>query len=213
VPQFELCFGRPVVSSDGRTIGNLERLVVEEEGFDPHSIIVREADQFSGRRFAPGSWYFHDEMIVPVANVVEATEERVVLNLTGTEVRRLHPYLSYKYRPVDAATAARTFIALGGGGPGMPNVDEIAAKSSRELEIDNDEKVMLGHTGQKLGNVREVLVDDGELIGIVIDPKGFFNHDVQVPVRFLGRSDDMALFVDATNEDIEKLRPIDPKDD
>jgi PRC-barrel domain len=205
--QFELCFGRPVISRDNRLIGSLERLVVDEEGFDPHSIVVREADQFSGRRFAPGSLYFHDELMVPVANVTEATAERVALNLAAADVRRLRPYLSYRYRVADAADAVRTFVALSGGGLKTPNVDAIAAKSPHELEIDSGENVMLGKTGRKLGHVREVLVEDGELIGIVMDPTGFFNRDVLVPVRFLGRSDDMALFVDATDEDIESLKP------
>jgi sporulation protein YlmC with PRC-barrel domain len=208
VPQLELCFGSQVISRDGRQIGSLERLVVEEEGFDPHFIVVKESNQFAGRRFAPGSWYLQDEVIVPAANVVEASSERVALNLTAAEVRRLRPYLSYQYRAVDAAQLGRTFVALGTGGVAAPNVDEVAAKALDELEIANGENVMLGHTGRKLGDVREVLIDDGELIGVVMHPSGFFQHAVLVPVRFLARSDDMALFVDATEEDIEKLEPI-----
>jgi sporulation protein YlmC with PRC-barrel domain len=208
VPQFELCFGSSVISRDGRLIGTLERLVVEEEGFDPHAIVVKEGDQFTGRRFAPGSWYFHDEVVVPLANVVGATAERVTLNVTAAEVRRLHPYLSYQYRAVDAAELGRSFVALGTGGVGFPKVDEVAAKSPSELEIANGENVMLGHTGRKLGHVRQVLIDDRELIGIVMQPHGFFKHDLLVPVRFLARSDDLALFVDATEEDIDNLEPI-----
>ena len=207
MPQLELCFGASVISRDGRLIGTLERLVVEQEGFDPHSIVVKEGDRFAGRRFAPGSWYFHDEVVVPVANVAAATAEQVTLNVTAAEVRRLRPYLSYRYRAVDAAELGRSFVALGTGGVGIPTLDEVAAKSPDELEIANGENVMLGRTGRKLGHVREVLIDDRELIGIVMQPDGFFKHDLLVPVRFLARSDDLALFVDATDEDIEKLTP------
>jgi hypothetical protein len=37
-------------------------------------------------------------------------------------------------------------------------------------------------------------------------PAGFFKHDVVLPVRFLVRSDDMALFADLTEEDLGRLR-------
>jgi hypothetical protein len=67
---------------------------------------------------------------------------------------------------------------------------------------------MLGHSGRKLGHVREALIDKGEFIGIVMHPEGLFKHDLIVPVRFLKRSDDLALFVDANDEDLRNLKPI-----
>ena len=196
-----------MISCDGRLIGSLERLLVEKEGFDPHSVVVREDDDFTGRRFAPGSWYFHDEVLVPVANVVEATGDTIALDLTAVEVRRLRPYLSYRYRAADAAALGRTFIALGTGGVGIPNLDEVATKTSDELEMAAGENVMLGDSGRKLGHVREILINDGELLGIVLHPSGFFSHDLLIPVRFLARSDDLALFIDATEEDLANLKP------
>jgi hypothetical protein len=50
-----------------------------------------------------------------------------------------------------------------------------------------------------------VLFDEGELVGIVVRPVGFFKHNVIVQVRFLDRSDDMALFVRMTSDDVAKL--------
>jgi uncharacterized protein YrrD len=64
---------------------------------------------------------------------------------------------------------------------------------------------MVGHGGDKLGTVQDVLFDDGELVGIVVRPVGLFTHDVVVQVRFLDRSDDLALFVRMTAEDVAKL--------
>ena len=64
---------------------------------------------------------------------------------------------------------------------------------------------MIGHGGDKLGTVQDVLFDEGELVGIVVRPVGFFKHDVVVQVRFLDRSDDMALFLRMTREDVAKL--------
>jgi len=53
-----------------------------------------------------------------------------------------------------------------------------------------------------------VLLDRGELIGVVIRPEGFFKRDVVLPIRFINRADDMALFADLNESDIEQLKPF-----
>ncbi len=42
-------------------------------------------------------------------------------------------------------------------------------------------------------------------VGIVVRPKGLLKRDLLVQVRFLGRGDDLVLFVRMTAEDITKL--------
>jgi hypothetical protein len=56
--------------------------------------------------------------------------------------------------------------------------------------------------------VEDVLLDHGELIGVVIRPEGFFKRDVVLPIRFINRADDMALFADLTESDIDQLKPF-----
>lgn len=205
---FTFNFGSEAFSSDGRRVGTVERVIVEEEGFDPLAIVVKEDARFAGKLLAPGSMYFQDELVVPLDNVRLASEQKVELSLTARQVRRLRPYLSYRFRPVDGAGVGRVFVALATAGITPPNVDEVAAKGQDQIEIDVGENVMLGHTGKRLGQVREVLVEDGEFVAIVVHPAGLFKHDVVVPVRFLDRSDDLALFVDATEDDIQRLMPV-----
>ena len=94
-----------------------------------------------------------------------------------------------------------------------PPLVEEARKRLDELEISRGENVMLGHTGKKLGTVRDVVLDDGELAGIVVHPVGFFKEDVLLQVRFLGRSDDLALFAHLTEADLEHLKPFHPSAD
>ena len=206
---FDFHFGAPVRCNDGRLIGTLERLIVEKEGLDPHSIVVKEDDGFSGRRFAPGAWYFHDEVTVPIKSVARAGREAVELTLAAADARHLPPYLDYHYKPLDRGAVAREFIAVATSGPYTPNLEETANKRADELEVSAGENVMLGHQGHKLGHVHDVLIEDGEFIGVVVRPSGLFAKDVLVPVRFLERSDDMALFVDLTEADIHNLRPPD----
>jgi sporulation protein YlmC with PRC-barrel domain len=200
--------GAQVQTVEGRLVGTLQRVIVEEEGFDPRAIVVREDARFAGHLRAPGSWYLVDEVSVPVASVGSVEPDRIQLRLTAAEVRRLPPYLSYRYRPVTRRDVAGQYLALATGGVAPPSLEESARKGAGEIEIDAGENVMLGRSGRVLGHVRDVLVDDRELIGIVMRPAGFFKHDVVLPVRFLVRSDDMALFADLTEEDLGRLRPF-----
>jgi uncharacterized protein YrrD len=91
----------------------------------------------------------------------------------------------------------------------MPGADEVANKPPDQIEIDRDENVMLGRTGKRLGRVQDVLFDKGELIGVVIKPEGLFKQDVVVPIRFISRADDMALFADIDEAGIKQLKPFD----
>jgi hypothetical protein len=95
------------------------------------------------------------------------------------------------------------------GGLGVPNAEEVANKPDDQIEIDKDENVMLGKTGHRLGRVHDLLFDSGELIGVVIRPDGRKKKDVVLPIRFINRADDMALFADIGASDIEQLKPYD----
>lgn len=205
----DLSLGASVHTSDGQHVGTLERIVVDAENWDPHALIVRETNRFSGRSLAPGAGIMVAEVIVPLGAVAEAGPERIQLTLDRRATRALPPYLSYQYKPLERGDGLRFAAALAGGslgvGPMFPLLAETADKPDGDIEIRRGENVMIGHGGEKLGTVRDVLFDDGELVGIVIRANGFFGHDVVVQIRFLDRSDDMALFVRMTQEDVKRL--------
>ena len=205
--------GASVRTADGRHAGSLQRVVIDGETWDPRALIVRETEWFSGRTFAPGAGMMVAEVIVPLDAVASASHEEIRLSLDARATRRLPPYLSYAYRPMQRGSGLMYAAALAGGslgvGPVFPNLGETAHKAEGELEIRHGENVMIGHGGQKLGTVQDVLFDEGELVGIVVRPNGFFHHDVVVQVRFLDRSDDLALFVRMTPEDVRRLAEFD----
>ena len=58
-----------------------------------------------------------------------------------------------------------------------------------------------------------MVLDEGELAGVVIHPAGFFKEDVLLQVRFLGRSDDLALFAHLNEADLARLTPFHPGGD
>ena len=112
------------------------------------------------------------------------------------------PYLTYGYAAAQPGDTLRV-VAAQAGLIGYWPYSESADKTENELEINAGENVMLGHTGKRLGRVHDVLFDGGELIGVVIHPDGWWQHDVVLQVRFLDRSDDLALFATLTEQDIE----------
>ena len=103
-------------------------------------------------------------------------------------------------------------VSVLGTSPAIPrSLHEVAHKPAGELEIEGGENVMLGHTGKKLGTVKDVLFDDEDMIGVVVLPDGFFKHEVILPRRFLDRSDDLALFAHLSEEELERLKPFRPR--
>jgi len=205
----DLRLGAAVQTADGHHAGTLQRIVVDAESWDPHALIVRETNWFSGREFAPGAGMMVDEVIVPLDAVGEVGPDGIRLTLDKRATRALPPYLSYHYQPLERGDGLRYAAALAGGslgvGPMFPLLQEAADKAPGDIEIRHGENVMIGHGGDKLGTVQDVLFDEGELIGIVVRPAGFFTHDVVVQVRFLDRSDDLALFLRMTPEDVRRL--------
>lgn len=202
-------FGAEVFSADARHIGLLSFMIVDGESFDVRAIVVRESSAFSGHHGAAAA-LMEDCIAVPLTDVRSVEPERVTLAITATEARRLAPYLTYRYAPLDRGDMARMLAAQLGQTGYAPHLAEEAHKRLGEIEIRRGENVMLGTTGRKLGSVRDIILDGGELVGVVIRPTGFFKEDVLLQVRFLGRSDDMALFAHLSEADLEHLRPFHP---
>jgi len=200
--------GADVVGSDGEKAGWLVSVLVEEKGFDPKAVVVKEEESLAGRLLADERFYVTDEVVVPISAVASATHDVIKLSIPAAEIRKQPPYLSYRFKPLTVGEAALEEAEVLGGLGTPANVEEVANKSADQIEIDRDENVMLGTTGRRLGKVQDLLYHDGELIGVVIRPEGFFKKDVVLPIRFISRADDMALFAALNASDIENLEPF-----
>jgi len=205
--------GAEVRSSDGKEVGRLAHVLVGPD-YGLRALVIKESGSFSGHRFSPGSMLINDEFIVPKEAVKSVSHDRVDLTLSAADVRRLPPYLAYKEKLEESVTEGLEDTAgVLGSGPEVPNwLEQIANKPADELEIDGGENVMLGHTGKKLGTVQDVLFDEDQLVGIVLKPAGWFKSEVILPRRFLDRSDDLALFANIDERDIENLKPFQAED-
>ncbi len=203
--------GAEVRSSDGKDVGRLAHVLVSAE-YGLRALVIKESSRFSGAVFSPGSRLVVDEFIVPKEAVKNATRDRIELDLTAAEVRRLPPYLAYRERTESLAEGLEDTAGVLGSGPEVPNwLEQIANKGEGDLEITGGENVMLGRTGKRLGTVQDVLFDDEQLVGVVLKPDGLFRAAVILPRRFLDRSDDLALFASIDENDVAQLKPFRPR--
>jgi sporulation protein YlmC with PRC-barrel domain len=198
--------GSDVLTSDGRKAGALASVLVERDGFDPKALVVEVSLEGV---LSDEKLFIHNELVVPIELVKSASRERVELSVSGEDLGQHSPYLAYRLQTPDAGASLLEEAQFLGGGLGMPQAQEVANKPPDQLEIDRDEKVMLGTTGRTFGRIRDLLYDQGKLVGVVIRPQGFFKRDVVLPMRFISRADDLALFADLTESDIEQLKPFD----
>lgn len=203
--------GARVATSDGNEIGELAHVLVDAD-YKLKAVVVREGGRFSGAWLSPGSMLVNNEFVVPADAIGSVQHDRVRLKVTAAGARKLQPYLGYREKGESLGEEAEDEAAILGQGPEIPHwVEQVANKAADELEIDGGENVMLGHSGRKLGTVKDVLFDDKELVGVVLLPDGLFQHEVILPRRFLRRSDDAALFAQLDESDVDRLTPFEPK--
>lgn len=204
--------GARVVTSDGKEIGELVHVLVDAD-YTLKAVVVKESHGFSGRWLSPGSLLVANEFVVPREAVESVDRDRIGLRISSADARKLQPYLSYREKPESLGDEIEDEAAILGSGPEIPHwVEQVANKPDSELEIDGGENVMLGHTGKKLGTVKDVLFDADQLVGVVLQPDGLFRKEVILPRRFLGRSDDAALFAQLDESDLERLTPFEPSE-
>jgi sporulation protein YlmC with PRC-barrel domain len=200
--------GSEVVDSEGQRAGTLVSVIVDEEGLGARAVVVKDGRTLADRLISAEKLFTTDEVIVPIASVESATGELVRLSMSGPDIRRQPLYLSYRPRTPTAEEAAVEEAAVLTGGLSLPVEEQVANKPEGEIEIGGGENVMLGATGRRLGTVRNVMFDRGRMIGVVIRPDGWFKRDVMLPVRFIERGDDLALFAKLEEADIESLKPF-----
>ena len=202
--------GARIVASDGKEIGSLAHVLVDAD-YGLKAIVVKESGRFSGSWLSTRSLLVANEFIVPREAVKTVVHDRVDLDLSSADARTLQPYLGYRERSESVGEGLEDETGALGSSPQIPHwLQQVANKPASELEIDGGENVMLGDTGRKLGTVKDVLFDGDQLVGVVLQPGGLFKHEVILPRRFLGRSDDAALFAHLDETDLDRLSPFRP---
>src|SRR4029077_8586708 len=131
--------GSDVVASDGQKAGTLVSVIVDEKGFDPRALVVKEGESVGGRVRAAESLFITDEVVIPITAVVSATHDVVRLSLSGSDVHRQPLYLSYRPKALSVEEAAVEDADVLTGNIGLPPEEEIANKPAGQIEIDHGE--------------------------------------------------------------------------
>ncbi len=207
----ELRLGAAVYTSDGSHVGSLHRAVVDQTDFRLRALVVKESRSFSGHLLSPGSSLLVDDVLVPVEAVAAKSDDRIELRLDAAAIRRLPPYLHYRYATPSGSEDLEHIGEALTGWPGVPALAQEADKAPGEIEIEAGEKVMARTPGQVLGEVESVLFERGALVGVALKPSGWFKAPVILPRRLLERGDDLALFARLEKEDLEQLQPFEPE--
>src|SRR2546423_1585693 len=77
--------GSTVVDSQGNTAGTLVSVIVDEQGFDPRSIVVKDEVTLAGRLLSSEKFKTTDEVVMPITVVESATHEEVKLSISAVE--------------------------------------------------------------------------------------------------------------------------------
>src|ERR1700693_792118 len=97
--------GADVFDNAGQKAGTLVSVIVDENGFDPRALVVKDEASLAGRLLAGEKLFTTDEVVIPLAAVAPAPHDAVRLSLAGPDIRRQPLYLSYRREPMTAEEA------------------------------------------------------------------------------------------------------------
>jgi uncharacterized protein YrrD len=213
--------GANVVSTDGKEVGEVYAVVLDPRDDEVSAIVVNAGPHFPAPGFgAP------DLICVPIDQMADAQEDRVILTCTKKKFKQLPSYVerSFVFTPPEARPAGheqREDLAWDAGSAMVaaltPSVWKIAVpfetfrKAKFERHILNDAPVWRQEPHEKIGEVERVLVSEveDEIEALVIRRGFFFEDDVILPIGFVTELWDGVVRVQLKDEEIAGLEKFD----
>lgn len=203
--QQPLKFGVSVVTSDGRDVGTLYRVVIDPGG-TVTAVTVQRRLLESGNLLKPGGWEKPRDLLAPFTVVTGADEDEARCSLTEAEFLALPPYIttetpestqewSGNARADDISRHASTLL---GGVYSAPS-EESMNRGPDERHLSAEAAVWRREPHHHLGDVDRVIMDDTtNLISALVVRRGVvFTHDIVLPWRYV-----VELFDDLVHVDI-----------
>jgi sporulation protein YlmC with PRC-barrel domain len=209
--------GAHVESKEGKDLGRLHSVVIDPRDNEVTHIVVNTGPHF------PEPGFGAPELInVPIDQMEDAGEEKVVLRATRDEFRKLPQYVERDFTPARSAAQAEptdpahflwnTGVALAASlariATGIAIPAETVRKASFEREILNDAPVWRLQPHTHIGDVERVLVDEDtdEIKELVIRRGAFFHEDVVLPIGYVTEILDGAVHVQLTDAELRGLQ-------
>jgi len=209
--------GAHVESKEGKDLGRLHSVVIDPRDNEVTHIVVNTGPHF------PEPGFGAPELInVPIDQMHDAGEAKVVLRATRDEFRKLPQYVERDFTPARAAAQAEptdpahflwnTGVALAASlariltGIALPA--ETVRKASFEREILNDAPVWRLQPHTHIGDVERVLVDEDtdEIKELVIRRGVVFHEDVVLPIGYVTEILDGVVHVQLTDGELRGLQ-------
>ena len=209
--------GAHVESKEGKDLGRLHSVVIDPRDNEVTHIVVNTGPHF------PEPGFGAPELInVPIEQMDDAGEDKVVLRATRDEFRKLPQYVERDFTPARAAQQVErtdpahflwnTGVALAASlsriltGIALPV--ETVRKASFEREILNDAPVWRLEPHTHIGDVERVLVDEDtdEIKELVIRRGAVFHEDVVLPIGYVTEILDGVVHVQLTDAELRGLQ-------
>jgi len=209
--------GAHVESKEGKDLGRLHSVVIDPRDNEVTHIVVNTGPHF------PEPGFGAPELInVPIDQMHDAGEAKVVLRATRDEFRKLPQYVERDFTPARAAAQAEptdpahflwnTGVALAASFAslltGIAVPAETVRKASFEREILNDAPVWRLQPHTHIGDVERVLVDEDtdEIKELVIRRGVVFHEDVVLPIGYVTEILDGVVHVQLTDGELRGLQ-------
>jgi sporulation protein YlmC with PRC-barrel domain len=209
--------GSHVESKEGKDLGRLHSVVIDPRDNEVTHIVVNTGPHF------PEPGFGAPELInVPIDQMEDAGEEKVVLRATRDEFRKLPKYVERDFTPVRSAaptehtdpahflwnTGVAVAASLARIATGIAIPAETVRKASFEREILNDAPVWRLEPHTHIGDVERVLVDEDtdEIKELVIRRGAVFHEDVVLPMGYVTEILDGVVHVQLTDAELRGLQ-------
>jgi uncharacterized protein YrrD len=223
-PLDNLRHGAHVMSADNEEVGKLHAVVIDPRDNRVTHIVVNTGPHFPQPGFGAPNL-----ITVPVEDLEDAQEEKVMLKCTKRRFAKMPLYVERRYAPPppprsqqqphepeqpthllwDVGTALATALAASGG-IGVPA--EHLRKARFERQILNDAPVWRLEPFSHIGDVERVLIDEetDEIVALVIRRGVLLHHDVVLPIDHVTEVVDGFINVRISDEELSQLEAYHP---
>jgi sporulation protein YlmC with PRC-barrel domain len=222
----QLRIGAHVLSSDGKQVGELARIVVTSDTPAVTHLVVDPGGRLS-ELLEPGSLDKPRDRLVPIDQARAITESEITLGCDAAAFAAMPLFERHEY--IDApvsATGSRFRLgelvnylasAFGlGGAPYIPDTDAIAFNVSADSDVIPENAPVWRMTPhEEIGVVERTLADmaSQRLTGVVIRRASIDDRLVIVPIASIASFDDGVAHVNLTDEELDHLTPYTPEED
>ena len=219
MPRAHIRLGTPVFSREGRKLGMVDRMILDERHLRVEALVVHKLHHAADK-------------IIEMAMVERVGDDGIVLRIDADEAAQLPAFVRQTYvevAPEDALHALYSSLSQSAGSflavapvagrhtieevtSGLPAsavppgaVVEVESNVPAEFDVISAGTDVLAADGRKVGTVAEVIVGpDGAVTGFVVRAGFLFKHDVLIPVAWIADIGDRHIHLKVTAEQAEQ---------